>query len=71
MLFQKSVSRQLDDPEIQAKDRGAVRRNWLAARLYAIAIPAAYIHPAISLALIITNARLYVVPDAFKAAGRR
>jgi hypothetical protein len=29
-------------------------------------VPAAYVHPALSLALILINALLYVVPDAYR-----
>jgi hypothetical protein len=34
-------------------NRESKRRNWIAMLLYALAIPAAYLHPAISLALIL------------------
>jgi len=34
--------------------------------LYALAIPAAYLHPAISLALILGVSLLYFAPDAVK-----
>jgi uncharacterized membrane protein len=37
-------------------------RNWVALALYAVAIPAAYFHSAISLALIFSVAIIYCVP---------
>jgi hypothetical protein len=41
-------------------------RNWIAMLLYAVAIPAAYLHPAISLGLILGISLLYFAPDAVK-----
>jgi hypothetical protein len=47
-------------------NRESKRRNWIAMLLYALAIPAAYLHPAISLALILGVSLLYFAPDAVK-----
>jgi hypothetical protein len=44
----------------------ARRRNWIAMLLYALAIPAAYLHPTISLGLILGVSLLYFAPDAVK-----
>ncbi len=67
-LFEHRVARQIDadDLELQQARRLANRRNWLALALYAVAVPAAYLHPALALALILINALLYVVPDAYR-----
>lgn len=71
MLFQWSITRQI---EMTAGESAAVRvatwRNWVAVLLYAIAIPAAYLHSAISLGLIMVVALLYFVPEAVKRVAR-
>ena len=71
-LFEHRVALQIDpdDKEIQQARRLANRRNWFALGLYALAVPAAYLHPALSLALILVNALLYVVPDAYRLLFR-
>ena len=46
--------------------RAALRRNGIAAILYALAIPAAWLHPAFSLALIVGVSLFYLAPDAMK-----
>ncbi len=68
MLFEHRVALQIepDDHEIQQARRLANRRNWIALGLYLLAVPAAYVHPALSLALILVNALLFVVPDAYR-----
>jgi TMEM175 potassium channel family protein len=66
MLFQEAVTRQTaqEDAALRVKIGAARKRNWLALGAYAAAIPAAYVHPAISLALIFAVAMLYFVPEA-------
>ena len=44
---------------------GRTGANWGALGLYTAAVPAAYLNPAVSLGLILCNALLYVVPEAF------
>jgi len=46
--------------------QAATYRNWIALLLYAVAIPAAFLHPAVSLALILVAALLYFIPNAVK-----
>jgi uncharacterized membrane protein len=71
MLFQWAVSRHLDlTPSESAAVRVATRRNWIALALYALAIPAAYLHPTLSLGLIFAVALLYFVPEAVKRVAR-
>jgi uncharacterized membrane protein len=71
MFFQWSITRQLDMTDGEnAAVRVATWRNWLALLLYAIAIPAAYLHPMISLALILMVALLYFVPEAVKRVAQ-
>ena len=67
ILFEGGVARQIDpgDVETLAARRRAHRRNWGALGLYTAAVPAAYLNPAVSLGLILFNALLYVVPEAF------
>jgi uncharacterized membrane protein len=66
-LFQGAVTRQSGgEAGLQAMVRAARRRNWIALLCYTLAIPAAYLHPSISLALILGVSLLYFVPDAVK-----
>lgn len=66
ILFENSVAAQLDpdDRELARSRKAGNRRNWTAFVLYALAIPAACWHPALSLSLILLNALLYIVPDS-------
>ena len=70
MFFQWAITRQID---LTAMENAAVRvanwRNWIALALYALAVPAAYLHPVISLGLILAVALLYFVPEAVKRAA--
>jgi uncharacterized membrane protein len=71
MFFQWTITRQIDMTDREsAAVRMATRRNWVALLLYAVAIPAAYLHPAISLALILGVAMLYSVPEALKQMAK-
>jgi len=65
MFFQWAIARQFaEDAESRAMYRAGVRRNWIAAVLYALAIPAAYLHPAIALGIIALVGALYFIPNA-------
>ena len=68
MLFERQVALQIDtqDSETLVSRRRANRRNWIALGLYAIAVPAAYLHPAVTLSIILFNALLYVAPEAYR-----
>ena len=67
ILFQRVIAKQFGlSAELRAMDRAARRRNWTALIAYTLAIPAAYLHPAISLVMIGGVAVLYFVPDALK-----
>ncbi len=68
MLFESRVALQIepDDLETQQARRLAHKRNWIALVLYAVAVPAAFLHPALSLAFILGNTLLYVVPDVYR-----
>lgn len=67
MLLQKEISMQFGtDAELIAMDRAASKRNWVALVSYAVAIPAAYLHPAVPLAIIFAVSALYFVPKALK-----
>jgi uncharacterized membrane protein len=68
MFLQRAITRRFREGiELKAGERAA---NWLALALYLLAIPAAYLHPAISLALIFGVAVLYFVPEAFHRVAR-
>jgi len=68
MLFEYRVALQIepDDLEILEARRVANQRNWIALGLYLLAVPLAYVHTALSLGLILVNALLFVVPDAYR-----
>jgi uncharacterized membrane protein len=66
-LFETAIARQsVQDQQLKAKLRSANRRNWFAALVYSLAIPAAWLHPACSLALILGVSLLYFAPEAGK-----
>ena len=66
-LFETAIARQsVQDPQLKSKLRSAHRRNWFAALVYSLAIPAAWLHPACSLALILGVSLLYFTPEAGK-----
>jgi uncharacterized membrane protein len=66
MILQKVISLQHGaDTELQEMDRAANKRNWFAVGLFAIAVPAAYLHPSVSIAIIFCVAAVYFIPDAF------
>jgi uncharacterized membrane protein len=58
------------DPEFQPINRGARAKNLFATALYLVAIPAAYLHPAIALVLLAIIAAIYVVPEAWLGLER-
>jgi uncharacterized membrane protein len=58
-----------DDPKLRAMARTIKRRNRLALVLYALAVPAAYIHPYLAFALIFGPTLLYFVPEKVEAAA--
>jgi uncharacterized membrane protein len=56
-----AIARQFgEDPALAAMDRLANRKDWAALLLYIVAIPAAYIYSALSLALILGVAVMYL-----------
>jgi uncharacterized membrane protein len=57
------VSQSEQDDLLRIKVRAVKRQNWIAMVVYALAIPAAYLHPAISLALVLGISLLYFAPD--------
>jgi len=68
MLFEYRVALQIEpgDLEVLEARRVANQRNWIALGLNVLAVPVAYVHPALSLGLILVNALLFVVPDAYR-----
>jgi uncharacterized membrane protein len=71
MFFQWTVTRQLDMTDAEnAAVRVATWRNWIVLLLYAVAIPAAYLNPILSLALILLVALSYFAPEAVKRVSR-
>jgi hypothetical protein len=67
MLLQQAIAMQFGaGTQLRAMDRAATKRNWIALVSYAVAIPAAYMHPAISQVIIGGVAVLYFIPDALR-----
>jgi uncharacterized membrane protein len=66
ILFENSVAVQLDpeDGELASTRARANRRNWFAFALYALAVPAAFWEPVVSLGIILLNGVLYLVPES-------
>jgi len=52
------------DPEAQKRKRIACKRNWISAICFVVAVPAAYLHPALSLSLILAGVGSYFLPNA-------
>jgi uncharacterized membrane protein len=66
VLMSKTISIQLrEDAKYQVAYRAAVRKNYFALSLYAISIPLAYVHPAITLACAFVVAAIYFIPTAW------
>jgi uncharacterized membrane protein len=66
IFLQKVIASQFgSDPHLIAMDRSASKRNWIALVAYGVAIPAAYLHPAVTLVIILGIAAAYFIPDAF------
>jgi uncharacterized membrane protein len=68
MLFQNMIARQFRTAELRAMDRAGRKRNWAALVSYAVAMPAAYLHPAVALTIVVGIGALYFAPDAMKKA---
>jgi hypothetical protein len=66
MLFQNMIARKFGTAELRAMDRAGRKRNWIALISYAVAIPAAHLHPWVSLAIVVGISALYFVPEAMK-----
>jgi uncharacterized membrane protein len=64
--LRRAVEAQLsDEAAYRALARRAARKNYLSLALYAISIPLAFVHPAITLALAYLVAAIYFVPTAW------
>jgi uncharacterized membrane protein len=62
ILFEWAIWAQLKGPAPQCTVDLVSWRNWVGLAFYALAIPAAYLHPAISLTLIFSVAVVYSTP---------
>jgi uncharacterized membrane protein len=64
--MRRAVERQLvHDPDYRRVGRRAAIKNWLSVTLYAVSVPLAFVHPAITLALCYAVAALYFLPNAW------
>jgi uncharacterized membrane protein len=73
ILFENSVAAQLDpeDRALAATRARANRRNWFAFALYALAIPAAFWEPVVSLGILLLNGVRCIVPESRMGLMRR
>jgi uncharacterized membrane protein len=70
-FFQREATRSLEaGHKLHAMLKAANRRNLAAFITYTLAIPASYIHPALSLGLILAISLSYVLPEATRRIGR-
>ena len=64
--MRKVVERQLaHDPGYRRVGRRAAIKNWLSVALYAVSVPLAFVHPAVTLALCYAVAAIYFLPNAW------
>jgi uncharacterized membrane protein len=64
--MRRAVERQLvHDPDYRRVGRRAAIKNWLSIALYAVSVPLAFVHPAITLALCYAVAAIYFLPNAW------
>ena len=67
--MRRAVAAQFEgDATYRAMDRRSVRKNTISLLLYAISIPLAFVHPAITLVLVFTVAGIYFLPNAWLGA---
>jgi len=67
IIFEGVIARQ---PSMHDSPERGRMRNWVALLGYIVAIPAAYIHPAAALAIIVGISALYFVPDTAKRSTK-
>jgi TMEM175 potassium channel family protein len=64
--MRRAVERQLaHDVEYRRIGRRAAIKNWISVALYAVGVPLAYVHPAITLVLAWMVAAIYFLPNAW------
>jgi uncharacterized membrane protein len=66
MILRENVSGELREVgRFELMRTQARRKNLISIGLYAVSVPAAYLHPAITMALAFTVAGIYFLPEAF------
>jgi uncharacterized membrane protein len=64
LVLRESVNQELrDDERFDLLRDQARRKNYISIGLYALSVPAAYLHPAITMALAFTVAGIYFLPE--------
>ena len=64
LILQRIIDSQNEsDPEAQRKKRATGKRDWLSTILFTLAVPAAYLHPALSFILILAGVLFYFLPN--------
>ena len=58
-----------DDPHYRAVSARAAFKNYLSVGIYAVSIPLAYVHPAITLTAAFVVAGMYFLPNAWLERG--
>ena len=57
------------DPKYDAMSGRSAAKNYISLAIYAVSIPLAYVHPAITLALAFVVAAIYFLPNAWLGEG--
>jgi uncharacterized membrane protein len=64
LILQKTIDSQAgSESQASTKRRVFRRRDWFSALSFTLAVPAAYLHPAVSFLLILTGVLLYFLPN--------
>jgi len=71
LLLRESVNQELrDDGRYEALRGQARRKNYISIGLYALSVPAAFLHPAITMVLAFTVAGIYFLPETLLGGER-
>jgi uncharacterized membrane protein len=67
-----AVERQLDgDPTHRLAGRRSAIKNYVSVALYAVSVPLAFVHPALTLVLAFMVSAIYFLPNAWLGEGKR
>jgi uncharacterized membrane protein len=64
LILQRVVHAQnASDPDVERKAHVAIKRDWISVIAFVFAVPAAYLHPALSFVLILSGVLCYFLPN--------